>query len=269
MCERQCIDIPLSVIEGMIHHDRFDMPEVSVRVSERCGEFNVVLRLENAEEYSISGFPRVIAGKGVQTGSKFNLFCFIYVGHLLTYHAGHTRDNDSSAASIRRRSLWTPPTSARYSPFYDSGLELSDGSRSVPIASSSTTNSATSDTPLSRRRSRRPPYELDAVDNREPHTIREVMRIQQERDRVRKEEVAPLEERLRKLEAAQLELTALLTGLRSPSSEAPTQVVGTAAQYLDPPLIDLHSASPSRTNTVRHEQQSFEENSNLNDLYDS
>jgi hypothetical protein len=253
----------------MIHQDHFHMPEVSIRVSEQCGEFDVVLRLENTEEYSISGFPRLLAGKGVQTGSKFYLLCSFYVGRLSINHAGHTRDNESSVVSICRRSQWTPPTSARYSSFFDSSLELSDGSHSVPIVSPSAMNSATSDTPLSRRRSKGPPYELDAVDTREPRTIREEMKLQHERDRVRNEEVAPLEERVRKLEATQLELTALLAGLRSPSSEVPAQLAGTASQDLDDaPLINLNSSSPSRTNTVRHEKQIFEENSNFNDLYD-
>lgn len=244
------------------------MPEVSIRVSERCGEFDVVLRLENTEQYSISGFPRLLSGKGVQTGSEFYLICFFYVGHLLTNHAGHTRDNESNVVSIRRRS-WTPPTSARYSSFFDSGLEISDGSRSVPIASSSAPNSATSDISLSRRTSKGPPYELDAVDTREPRTIQEEMKLQHERDRVRKEEVEPLEERVRRLEATQLELTALLAGLRSPSSEVLAQLTGTNSKDPDDdPLINLSSSSPSRTNTVRHEKQNVEENSNFSDLYD-
>jgi hypothetical protein len=94
-----------------------------------------------------------------------------------------------------------------------------------------------------------------------------------ERDRVRNEEVAPLEERVRKLEATQLatqlELTTLRAGLRSPSSEVPAQLSGTASQDLDDaPLINLNSSNPSRTNTVRCEKQIPEENSTFNDLYD-
>lgn len=108
------------------------------------------------------------------------------------------------------------------------------------------------------------------MDTREPRTIREEMRLQLARDRVRKEEVAPLEERLRKLEANQRELTALLAGLQSPSSEVPAQSAGTTSQDLDDgPLINLDTSNPSRANTVRrHDEKTYEKNSNLNDLYD-
>jgi hypothetical protein len=43
------------------------------------------------------------------------------------------------------------------------------------------------------------------------------MRLQRERDRIRIEEVEPLKEKLRQLEADQLELINLLTGLTGPS----------------------------------------------------
>jgi hypothetical protein len=100
------------------------------------------------------------------------------------------------------------------------------------------------------------------VDTREPHKIREAMKVQREVDRVRNEEVAPLEKKVR-------ELTTLLAGLRSPSSEVPAQSAGTTSQDLDDtPLINLNSTSPSRTNTFRHEKQITEETSNFEDLYD-
>jgi hypothetical protein len=67
------------------------------------------------------------------------------------------------------------------------------------------------------------------------------MKVQREVDRVRNEEVAPLEKKVR-------ELTTLLAGLRSPSSEVPAQSAGTT--------------------TFRHEKQITEETSNFEDLYD-
>lgn len=253
----------------MIHDDHFHMPEVSIRVSKRCGEFDVVIRLENMEEYSISGFPRLLAGKRAQTGSKSCLLCSLHLGGTLADHTGYTRDKESSVASIRRRSQWTPPTSPRYSSFFNSGLELDDGSHLAPAVSSLAKNLATNDTPLSKRRPKGPPYELEAVDPRKPSSILGEMMIQHERDRVRKEEVAPLERENEKLKATTRELTARIAGLQSLTSEVPAQLTGTASKYLiDGPLINLNSSNPSRRNTVRHEKQSSEENSDFNDIYD-
>jgi hypothetical protein len=76
LCKQQYLSIPLKVIEDMIHHLRFHMPEVIINVSERYAEFNITLRLKNKEEYSISGFPRFLVGKEVQTRSKLSLLYF-------------------------------------------------------------------------------------------------------------------------------------------------------------------------------------------------
>jgi hypothetical protein len=210
-----------------------------------------------------------LQGKEFKRGVSSTFFITFYINCLLSNGVGQVRDNNSNVVSIRRRSQWTPPTFERYSSFIDSGLELSDGSASAPASSSSARNSATSDTLQSRRKSKAPPYELDAADTRDPRTIREVMMLQHERDRVRNEEVAPLEEIVRKLKATQLEQMALHPGLRSPSSEVSAQLLGMTSQDIDDtPLINLSSSNPSRTNSVRHERQLFEGNSNFNDLYD-
>ena len=74
LCERQCFCIPPRVVNDMIHDLHFRMPEVKIHVSQRCAQFNAMLHLDNKEEYSISGFPRSIVGKGAQTRSKLYLF---------------------------------------------------------------------------------------------------------------------------------------------------------------------------------------------------
>jgi hypothetical protein len=208
-------------------------------------------------------------GRGFNRGVSSICFSPSYLGRLLTGCIEHTRDSSSSGISISRRPQWTPPSSARYSSFFDSGLQLSDGSGSMPLRSSSTTNSATSDSPAPRRGSARLPQELYAHDDRDLQAIQEAMKLQTERDRVRKEEVEPLEKRVRKLEESQLELTALLAGLRSTSSDLPPQSAGMASQDLDDaPLINLKSVKPSRTNTVRYENPKTEESSIAKDPFD-
>jgi hypothetical protein len=180
-----------------------------------------------------------------------------YLDHLLTNQIGHIRGSNSNNIGIRRRPQWTPPDSARYSSL-DSVIRLSSGSRSIPLSSSSSIASVTTDAEASRRTSARPPQELDARDTRDPRAIQEAMRLQRERDRIRMEEVAPLEERLRKLEASQLELTSILAGLHSPSSGRSPQSDVRASQYLDDtPLINFNTDSldPSQTSMVRHENR--------------
>jgi hypothetical protein len=87
----------------------------------------------------------------------------------------------------------------------------------------STNNPVINDVPALRRSQARQPLELVAHDARDPQAIQRAMMIQLERDRIRSEEVAPLEERLKKLEANQLELTTRLAGLPGSSSEPPPQ----------------------------------------------
>ncbi|KAE9366741.1 FabD/lysophospholipase-like protein [Stipitochalara longipes BDJ] len=202
LCGQQRISIHPSVIEAMIHSLQFRMPEIMINISERFAEFNITLHLKNREEYSISGFPRFFAGERVVEIEK------------------HTRNSSGSAPSIRRRSQWTPPNSARY---FDSGLQVSDKSNSIPSPPSSTTNSTPNNVQVSTRRAARQPLELDAHDTRDLQAIQEAMKIQRERDRIRSEEVAPLQKQVKNLEANQLELTTLLAQLQKPSSEIPPQ----------------------------------------------
>jgi hypothetical protein len=62
LCEQQRFDVQATLYD-MIH------------ISPRCGQFDVMLCLKNTEKFSISGFPRSIAGKGAQTPSKLYLLC--------------------------------------------------------------------------------------------------------------------------------------------------------------------------------------------------
>lgn len=166
-----------------------------------------------------------------------------YLDHVLTNQIEHTRSSSSNTIGIRRRPQWILPDSTRYSSF-DSAILLSDGSNSVHLPSSSSITSVTTDVPASRHSPARPPQELDAHDTRDSRAIQEAMRLQHERDRIRMEEVAPLEERLRKLEANQLELTSILAGLQSPSSGRSPQLDGRASPYLDDtPLINFNNDS--------------------------
>lgn len=157
LCERQHFGIPPRVVGDMIRNLHFRMPEVKIRISQRCAQFDVMLHLDNEEEYSISGFPRSIVGKGAQIGK-------------------HTRGSSSDTVGIRRRPQWTPPDSARYSSF-DSAIQLRDGSHSTHLPSSASITSVTTDTPASRLSSARPPQELDAHDARDPRAIQEAMRF--------------------------------------------------------------------------------------------
>ena len=190
--------------------------------------------------------------------------------HVLTNQIEHTRGSSSNTIGIHQRPQWTPPDSARYSSF-DSAIQLSDGSHSIHLPSSSSITSVTADAPASRRSSVRPPQELDAHDTRDSRAIQEAMRLQHERDRIRMEEVAPLEERLRKLEASQLELTSILAGIQNPSSSRSPQLDGRASQYLDDtPLINFNndSLNPSRTSTVHQENRNPGESSTARDPWD-
>jgi hypothetical protein len=74
LCEQQRFDVQATLYD-MIHNLRFSMTEVKIHISPRCGQFDVMLCLKNTEKFSISGFPRSIAGKGAQTPSKLYLLC--------------------------------------------------------------------------------------------------------------------------------------------------------------------------------------------------
>jgi hypothetical protein len=190
--------------------------------------------------------------------------------HVLTNQIEHTRGSSSDTIGIRRRPQWTPPDSARYS-YFDSPIQLSDGSPSIHLPSSASITSVTTDAPASRHSSAQPPQELDAHDSRDPRAIQEAMRLQHERNRIRMEEVAPLEERLRKLEASQLELTSILAGLQSPSSGRSPQLDERASQYLDnTPLINFSndSLNLSRTSTVHQEDRNPGESSTARDTWE-
>jgi hypothetical protein len=213
LCEQQRFDIQAAVYD-MIHNLRFPLPEVKIHISPRCGQFDVMLCLKNTEKFSISGFPRSILGKGAQTPSKLYLLHSLLFEYELIKRIAHTRENSSSTLGILPRRPWTPPNPARHSSFYP-GLEVSDGSRSTPR---STTSPITPVPAASRHSSTRQPQELAADDSRDPREIEQAMKLQLERERIREEEVTPLEQRIRRLET---ELTSINTRLQSPSSISP------------------------------------------------
>ena len=241
------------------------MPEVKIRISPRCGQFDVILCLKNTEKYSISGFPRSIVGKGAQTASKFYPLSFL--NNRLINRIEHTRESSSSTTVILPRLQWTPPNSARRSSFY-SGLEISDGSRSIPRSTTSTTSPITPVPAVSRHGSTRQPQELAADDARDPREIQEAMRLQLERERIRVEEIAPLEQRIKRLE---MELTSISTRLQSPSTASPPLSDGSASGYFDDTaLIGFHdSLNPTRTSTVRQENRKPDEDSTAEGPQDS
>jgi hypothetical protein len=145
-------------------------------------------------------------------------------------------------ATIRRRALWTPPDFSRY-PSFDSGIELSEGSHPAGFQSSTSASGAINET-------NQFPQELDAPETRQGPAIYEAMRLQRERDRIRIEEVEPLKEKLKQLEADQLELTNLLTGLTGPSG-ATKEGVEEAPPTRDSCPSSADSQSLNRSDTVR------------------
>ncbi|PMD66204.1 uncharacterized protein K444DRAFT_624710 [Hyaloscypha bicolor E] len=180
-------------IQEMIVELRFQMPNIKLRISEPLPKVSAVLRSESGEEYSISGFPRVLLGKKEEA-------------------RGHSRGSSEDVATIRGRALWTPPDFSRY-PSFDSGIELSEGSHPAGFQSPTSASGAINETNLF-------PQELDAPETRQGPALYEAIRLQRERDRIRIEEVEPLKEKLRQLEVDQLELTNLLTVLMGPGDKS-------------------------------------------------
>jgi hypothetical protein len=110
----------------MIHNLHFRMPEVKIRISQRCTQFNVVLHLDNKEEYS-ADFRDQSWGMGLKQGVSSIYSMLSYIDHVLAHQIEHTRGSSGNTIGIRRRPQWTPPDSARYS-YFDSAIQLSDGS---------------------------------------------------------------------------------------------------------------------------------------------
>jgi hypothetical protein len=236
LCEQQRFDIQAAVYD-MIHNLHFHMPEVKIHISPRCGQFGVMLCLKNTEKFSISGFPRSIVGKGVQTPSKLYLLHSLLFEYELINRIEHTRESSSSTTGILPRRPWTPPNPARHSSFYP-GLEVSDGSRSIPR---STTSPITPVPAVMRHSSTRQPQELAADDSRDPREIEQAMKLQLERERIREEEVTPLEQRLKRLET---ELTSINTRLQSPSTISPPPSDGGGSGcFDDAPLISFDDST--------------------------
>jgi hypothetical protein len=233
----------------MIHDLQFHMPEIKVRVSQRTADFDARLLFANREEYSISGFPRSIIKKKIQTG-KF-LGGELSSGCAMTNKAAHTRDSISSSTTIRHRPQWTPPgLRASCSPSFDSGIQLSSRPKSVSsslkptMATGSQSLLTAQELPAPDSRPTNSIQELPAEDTRDPRAIQQAMVVERERDRIRKEERALLEDRLKTLEATQKELTSVLAGLQSPSSLSGSGNGENRFDFeADGPLINLSESS--------------------------
>jgi hypothetical protein len=139
----------------MIHNLHFRMPEVKIRISQRCTQFNVVLHLDNKEEYS-ADFRDQSWGMGLKQGVSSIYSILSYIDHVLSHQIEHTRGSSGNTIGIRRRPQWTPPDSARYS-YFDSAIQLSDGSHLIRLPSSASITSVTTDAPAPRHSSAQPP----------------------------------------------------------------------------------------------------------------
>jgi len=69
-CASQSIEVSSIVIQDMLVELRFQMPKIRLGISEPFAKVSAVLRSENGEEYSISGFPRVLLGKKEEARGK-------------------------------------------------------------------------------------------------------------------------------------------------------------------------------------------------------
>jgi len=85
-----------------------------------------------------------------------------------------------------------------------------------------------------------------------------VQRLKNERDRIRNEEVVPLEDRLRQLEEQQTELAGRLAGLQSEEEGLEVRESMLQEFPLPPlsPLLSLGGLSSSRTSTLRERNRS-------------
>jgi hypothetical protein len=190
---------------------------------------------------------------------------FSHFGYELTNRIEQTRASSSSTTGILPRRPWTPPNPAIHSYFYD-GLEVSDRSHSIPRA---TASPITPVPDVSRHISAKPPQELVAADARGPREIEQAMKFQLDqeriRERIREEEVKPLEQRLRVLE------TLINTTLHGHSNISPPPSDGGGSAYFDDtPLISFdESSNPTRAGTVRQENRKLEDDSTVGGPQDS
>lgn len=72
-CASQPVKISSMVIQDMIVELRFQMPKIRLLISEPFAKVSAVLRSETGEEYSISGFPRVLLGKKEEARGRLRL----------------------------------------------------------------------------------------------------------------------------------------------------------------------------------------------------
>lgn len=191
---------------------------------------------------------------------------FSQFGYELTNRIEHTRASSRSRTGILPRRPWTPPNPALHSYFND-GLEVSDRSHSIPRA---TTSPITPVPDVSRHISTEPPQELDAADARGRREIEQAMKFELDqeriRERIREEEVKPLEQRLRVLET----LMSINTTLQSHSSISPPPSDGASAYFDDTPLISFgESSNPTRAGTIRQENRKLEDDSTVGEPQDS
>jgi hypothetical protein len=190
----------------MTNNLQFSMPKLRIRLSWRYAPINVILRAETGAEYSISGFPRPLLRNESYRGMSFTSRRRRKSLMGISTEAASPR-NSGTPASIRRRPSWTAPDRQRF-PSLDA-LSLhgrfvsSSGSlQSSRLQSPSSACSAAEESPPLTGE----PFELEAPSNHHNPRFQGAIQLQRERERIRSEEVAPLEERLRGLEARHQEL---------------------------------------------------------------
>jgi hypothetical protein len=188
----------------MTNNLQFSMPKLRIRLSWRYAPINVVLRAETGAEYSISGFPRPLlrneSYKSMSFTSRHGRKSLMGI----STEAASPR-NPGTPASIRRRPSWTAPDRQRF-PSLDA---LSLHGRFVSSSGSLQSSRLQSPSSACSAAEESPPltaFELEAPSNYHNPRFQSAIRLQRERERIRSEEVAPLEERLRGLEARHQEL---------------------------------------------------------------
>jgi hypothetical protein len=199
--ESRYFGLTSKVVDDMIFNTSFRFPGIKLRVSSKTPLINIEICFHDS--YSISGFPRTFQAAQNEARGKLS------------------RRESEDTPTISRRPQWNPPDRKRYS--FDSSSSIrSFGARSQSsflAGSSSTTVSSPRELEAT---SKVRAHELNAPDSRHRERVQEAMRVQRlqnERDRIRNEEVYPLEDILRQLEDQQAEVANRLAGLKTEEVE--------------------------------------------------
>jgi hypothetical protein len=138
------------------------------------------------------------------------------------------QETGSTPASIRRRQSWTAPEPHRFPSLGTLSMRSSMASSSDnlqpanPRLSSSESSTQEVSLLIAKPDVVSPPYELDALDNHDGARSQAAITLVREKERIRNEELGPLEERLRGLEAKHRELEDRLRRLQPKEAARPT-----------------------------------------------